>query len=261
MISQFFNITIKLISINTNIFGFDYFIVIILFHNLNFLVMFNNLDKNHDKLEQVKSLAGSIAHETRNPLAGIKGCCELMKTNLQELIDYVDLIHSSSIQGLAMIDMILANIRDGEIDKSNFTNLSISDVVKKALKQFSYKNQEEKGLININLNEDFIFRGDENMMIFVIFNLLKNALHYKVKIEIRTEIKSDGNYLYFKDYGPGIEKDKLKLIFESFFTSGKKDGTGLGLPFCKRIMTAFDGHIICRSETEKGTEFEMKFPN
>jgi two-component system, CAI-1 autoinducer sensor kinase/phosphatase CqsS len=195
----------------------------------------------------------------RNPLAGIKGCCELMKDNLNQLIEYVDLIADSSTQGLAMIDMIMANIREGEIDKSNFTDLSISDVVKKALKQFLYQNQQDRDLISYDLNEDFIFRGDENMMIFVIYNLLKNALHYKAKIEIRSEIKSDGNYLYFKDYGPGIEKDKLELIFESFFTSGKKDGTGLGLPFCKRIMTAFDGDIVCKSEIEKGTEFEMKF--
>ena len=218
-------------------------------------------DQCHAKIEQVKSLAGSIAHETRNPLAGIKGCCELMKDNLNQLIEYIDLIYDSSSQGLAMIDMIMANIRDGEVDKSNFTDLSISDVVKKALKQFSYQNQQDRDLVSYNLNEDFIFRGDENMMIFVIYNLLKNALHYKAKIEIRTEIKSNGNYLYFKDYGPGIESDKLELIFESFFTSGKKDGTGLGLPFCRRIMRAFDGKIICKSEMEKGAEFEMKFPN
>jgi signal transduction histidine kinase len=223
--------------------------------------MFNKIDKSHDKIEQVKSLAGSIAHETRNPLAGIKGCCELMKNNLNELIEYIDLIHDSSSQGLAMIDMILANIREGKIYKSNFTDLSISNVVKKALKQFSYKNEEEKDLISLDLEQNFIFRGDENMMIFVIFNLLKNFLYYKSKIEIRTEAKADGNYLYFKDYGPGIEKDKLELIFENFFTSGKKDGTGLGLPFCKRIMTAFNGDIICKSEVEKGTEFEIKFPN
>ena len=49
--------------------------------------MFNKIDKSHDKIEQVKSLAGSIAHETRNPLAGIKGCCELMKENLNQLIE------------------------------------------------------------------------------------------------------------------------------------------------------------------------------
>ena len=223
--------------------------------------MFNKIDKSHDKIEKVKSLAGSIAHETRNPLAGIKGCCELMKNNLNELIEYINLIHDSSSQGLAMIDMILANIREGKIDKSNFTDLSISNVVKKTLKQFSYKNEEEKDLISLDLEQNFIFRGDENMMIFVIFNLLKNSLYYKSKIEIRAEAKPDGNYLYFKDYGPGIEKDKLALIFESFFTSGKKDGTGLGLPFCKRIMTAFNGDIICKSEIDNWTEFEIKFPN
>jgi signal transduction histidine kinase len=235
--------------------------MIILFHNLNILVMFNKIDKNHAKIEQVKSLAGSIAHETRNPLAGIKGCCELMKDNLNQLIEYVDLMHDSSSQGLAMIDMILSNIRDGNINKSNFTDLSISDTVKKAVKQYVYKSLEEKNLVNLYLEDNFIFKGDENMMIFVIFNLLKNALYYKSKIEIRTEVKSDGNYLYFKDYGPGIDKDKLEMIFESFFTSGKKDGTGLGLPFCRRIMKAFDGEIICKSEVKKGTEFRMKFTN
>ncbi|MDA9818159.1 HAMP domain-containing histidine kinase [Flavobacteriaceae bacterium] len=223
--------------------------------------MFKKIDKNLAKIDQVKSLAFSIAHETRNPLAGIKGCCELMKNNLNELIEYIDLMHDSSSQGLAMIDIILNNIRDGNIDKSNFVDLSISDAVKKAIRQYAYKNGDEKDLVSLGLKSDFIFKGDENMMIFVIFNLLKNALYYKSKIEIRTAIKPDGNYLYFKDYGPGIEKDKLALIFESFFTSGKKDGTGLGLPFCKRIMTAFEGNIICRSEIGKWTEFEMKFPN
>ena len=52
-----------------------------------------------------------------------------------------------------------------------------------------------------------------------------------------------------------------KVRFKSFFTSGKKDGTGLGLPFCRRIMRAFDGEIMCKSEVGKGAEFEIKFPS
>ncbi len=55
-----------------------------------------------------------------------------MKDNLNQLIEYVDLIADSSTQGLGMIDMIMANIREGKIDKSNFVDLSISDVVKKS---------------------------------------------------------------------------------------------------------------------------------
>lgn len=59
--------------------------------------MFEKIKENsvecHAKIEQVKSLAVSIANETRNPLAGIKGCCELMKNNLNELIEYIDMVH------------------------------------------------------------------------------------------------------------------------------------------------------------------------
>ena len=84
-----------------------------------------------------------------------------------------------------MIDIIMANIMECKIYTSNFVDLSISNVVKKAVRQFSYQNQQDRDLLSYDLNEDFIFRGDENMMIFVIYNLLKNALHYKAKIEIR----------------------------------------------------------------------------
>ena len=82
-----------------------------------------------------------------------------MKDNLNELIEYIDLVADSSSQGLAMIDMIMANIREGKIDKSNFTDLSISNVVKKALKQFTYKNEEEKDLVNFNLEQNFILKA------------------------------------------------------------------------------------------------------
>jgi len=61
--------------------------------------MFTKIDKNLDKVNQVKSLAFSIAHETRNRLEGIKGCCELMKDNLNQLIEYVDLIYDYSSKG------------------------------------------------------------------------------------------------------------------------------------------------------------------
>ena len=86
-------------------------------------------NNTQNKVENLKSLAGSIAHETRNPLSAIKGCCEIIKNNLDEAVEYLDLISISSSRGLSMIDMILQNIRDEEIDKDKFINLSIASVV------------------------------------------------------------------------------------------------------------------------------------
>ena len=196
-------------------------------------------------------------HETRNPLSAIKGCCELVKNNLNEAIEFIDLISISSNRGLAMVDMILQNIKDEEIDKSAFTNLSIGNIIESAIKEFAFENEGQKKLVNVDLENDFIFKGDETLMIFVLFNLLKNSLYYKAKINIWLD--DDKKCLYFKDNGVGIPKDKLKSIFDSFFTSNKKGGTGLGLPFCKRVMKAFGGDISCNSKEGEFTEFVLNF--
>jgi len=217
-----------------------------------------NLNPNLDKIQKIKSLAGSIAHETRNPLSAIKGCCDIIKSNLDEAVEYLDLISASSSRGLSMIDMILQNIREEEIDKSKFLNLSIASIVKSAIKEFAFESEEQRELINVDLENDFIFKGDETLMIFVLFNLLKNSLYYKAKINIWLD--DDKKCLYFKDNSVGIPADKLESIFDSFFTSNKKSGTGLGLPFCKRVMKAFSGDISCKSVEGEGVEFCLKFP-
>jgi two-component system, CAI-1 autoinducer sensor kinase/phosphatase CqsS len=114
-------------------------------------------------------------------------------------------------------------------------------------------------LVNADLENDFVFKGDETMAIFVLINLLKNSLYYKAKINIWLD--ADKKCLYFKDDGVGIPADKLEFIFDDFFTSDKKGGTGLGLPFCKRVMLAFGGDITCNSPKDKGVEFCLKFAN
>ncbi len=210
--------------------------------------------------QNLKSLASSIAHETRNPLTAIQGCCELIKDNLTQAMEFIELISVSSTRGLSIIDIILANVREEKIDETKFVELSIADVVNLAIKEYGFESDEEKKFINLNLENDFIFKGDETLMVFVLFNLLKNSLYYKAKIDIWLGSDDGFNCVYFKDDGIGISADKLPHIFDDFFTSNKKGGTGLGLPFCKRIMQAFDGNIICESREREGVLFSLKFP-
>jgi two-component system CAI-1 autoinducer sensor kinase/phosphatase CqsS len=205
----------------------------------------------------LKSLAGSIAHESRNSLAGIKGISEMIRENLDEMNKYFNLIEITANRGMQINEIILKNISDGKIDDSDFTMLSIANVVKFAINEFVFEDKDQKNLINLNLSDDFEFFGSETLMIYVLFNLLKNALHYKVKINIWLDSKN--KELHFKDEGKGIDSDKLESIFNSFVTSGKSSGTGLGLPFCKRVIQAFGGDIICQSESGNGAEFILKF--
>ncbi len=110
-------------------------------------------NNTQEKIQNIKSLAGSIAHETRNPLSAIRSASELIRDNLTQAIELLDLISISSSRGLSIVDIILQNIRDEEIDKSAFINLSMSEIVKLAIKEFAFESEEEKELINIDLEK------------------------------------------------------------------------------------------------------------
>jgi signal transduction histidine kinase len=217
----------------------------------------NPIEQSKTQIKNLKSLAGSIAHETRNPLSAIKSACEIIKNNLDEALEFLDLISISANRGLGIVDVILANIRNEEIDTSKFMRISMSTVLEAVMREYAFESDKQRNLVNVDWGDDFVFRGDETLMIFVVFNLLKNALYYRAEINIWMDSKT--KTLHFKDDGVGIEADKLEFIFDDFFTSNKKSGTGLGLPFCKRVMQAFGGNISVKSELGKGTEFCLRF--
>ena len=135
-----------------------------------------------------------------------------------------------------------------------------------ALNSYAFSKPNLRDKIITNFEQDFQFYRDENLLVFVIFNLLKNALYYvsncpKGEIQLWSERSNDKNILYFKDNGPGISQENLPYIFEHFMTSGKKqDGTGLGLVFCRRVMNAFSGDISCHSVEGDGATFILSFP-
>jgi signal transduction histidine kinase len=230
------------------------------------------------------ALAGSIAHQIRSPLSSASYAVSFVndilensyrkaasdelitisKKDFDEISQVLAIASSCSNRGNMIIDMILNNIKQKEIDKSKFRHISIASVIKAAIDEYAF-GQNEKNRIDIKISEDFLFRGDENIMVFVLFNLLKNAIYYMAgkpesKITITTSRGMEENFLYFRDTGPGIVEDKIPSVFDGFMTSRKKEGTGLGLPFCKRAMDSFGGKIECNSKLGEYTEFVLSFP-
>ena len=230
----------------------------------------------------LQSLAGSIAHEMRNPLGQIRHCLnsiqnllppfhpersteQLNERSLSRIYDSVAHGQMAVKRGVQVIDMVLGEIREKPINPNNFTYLSAARITRKALDEYSYDSESERRRVHLDTRETFTFRIDETLFVFVLFNLLKNALYYlksHAGSEIRIRLKNGRpyNYLFFHDTGPGIAKEDLPYIFDSFHTSGKGGGTGLGLAYCKRVMMAFGGDIHCDSVKGKYTEFTLAFP-
>ncbi|MCX6180066.1 MAG: response regulator [Chlorobiales bacterium] len=230
----------------------------------------------------LQALAGGIAHEMRNPLGQIRYNFDAI---LQELPRYhseslmpmitvsgLDKIYQRVAQGqmavnrgIQVIDMILDEVKEDDFQSKGFAYFSIFALTRKALDEYSYESEQERERIHFRGSDDFMFFGAETMYIFVLFNLIMNALYFLRSypdgyIAIHFQRGETRNMVYVRDTGPGVSKEILSKLFDPFFTSGRKGGTGLGLSYCKRVMHAFRGDITCNSVQGEFTEFILSFP-
>jgi two-component system CAI-1 autoinducer sensor kinase/phosphatase CqsS len=237
------------------------------------------------KLALMRSLSGSIAHEMRNPLNAITNAIASVQNTLPvkpgsdaAAKSYYRLSHSGLIHihniieesshtlnsANKIIDSILNSLQGGQIVADEFIRIKSEDAINAAITRFPYNDSKEKKFISFNNIRSFDFFGDRDLFFFVLFNLLKNALYYKDKlnfgIEITTDATTANNIIRVRDNGPGIKKKNTELIFESFYTSNKKGGNGLGLSFCKRVVESFEGSITCDSKEGEWTEFTITLP-
>lgn len=227
------------------------------------------------RLSGMRILAGSIAHDLRTPLASIH-----LQAELQELI--LDKLNNSEVQkdlkeslhkitrgiemGNQLISMQLNNIQRDKFDTATFSIHLIKGLLEKTLHDYPLK-EEQKALIHFNDKSDFPVWIDEIAFKNMMWNLLKNGFEFiketgKGDIEVWLEAgdeKDNFNYLHVKDTAKGLYAKNLDKIFDSFY-SDRKDGTGLGLSYCKLLMQAAGGDIYCKGKINEYAHFIVKFP-
>jgi CheY-like chemotaxis protein len=231
-----------------------------------------------EKARLASALAGSIAHEMRNPLSRILQALRRMQGALPppshlgspgalDAVEaetlYTGLAESELAvrRGLQVISMTLDEVSEKPMDSTAFSYLSAADVTEQAVREFSYDSEDDQARVSVDVTEDFTFRGDETAYLFVLFNLIKNSLYYVPQCPgLRVTISVGPQEVRVSDSGPGMSPHVLKGLFEPFRSVGKIRGTGLGLPYCKRVMQSFGGSIQCESELGRGTTFVLRFP-
>ena len=238
------------------------------------------------KLQAMSSMGGMIAHELRTPLAGIKLAVENWKDYFPFLLagykvyakehedttlrkDMLATMERSldSVEGAVRyadntIHTILAGFHytiSGTRDALQLFDLN--ETVQTALARFPFNEEQRKWVrFKIPLNCEVL--GSPDVIIHVLHNLIKNALHVikevqKGTITIWTEQKSEGTYLYFEDTAKGISKENLTYIFEPFYTTKKETAAsiGLGLYFCRLALQKIGASISCESVEGDYTRF------
>nr|WP_315254184.1 ATP-binding protein [uncultured Duganella sp.] len=236
----------------------------------------------HNLLADPLEVAATIAHEMRTPLATIRNQSRMLTRSLPELLAGYQsaLAHGLIPAGLTapqlqylsglgqhiekeisrsnfIVDMMLASARAGSLNRAEFASYSAKKCVDEALASYPFESTM-RDKICVRGNNDFTFFGSDVLLVYVLYNLFKNALHaIKVAGRGEVEIMLADRKLMVTDTGSGIPDDVLPHVFEPFYSTG---GTGIGLAFCQRVITAFGGNIRCESQAGRYTCFLISLP-
>jgi len=219
-----------------------------------------------NKLSALGELAGSIAHEIKNPLIAIQGFAKrIEKTNEPDKIEeYAGVIDKEAGR---LSNVLMKLLEFSRMDEPNKEYVDVNEIVDDTVLFMEhhltrFKNVElvvekEKDLPQIQVDKIHI----QQALVNIIMNAAQ-AMPVGGVIEIKTQNANGRISISVKDEGAGIKDEDMGKIFEPFFTTKKKgEGTGLGLSLSKRFVEANGGEIDVESKVGEGSVFKILLPS
>jgi len=216
-------------------------------------------------LSALGEMAATVAHEIRNPLAGIGGYASLLARTIpleDSRRKYVDKITG----GISSLNKIVTNLlvytKKINLQKESTDLAAWAEAI---LAHTEIEIEKEKKKIAIERNfpaEPLSVEVDGEKLRQIMLNLLINSIQaIEGEGKITVGLGSNGNFaeITVEDTGKGIEQENIKNIFTPFFTT-KEQGTGLGLAIVKKIVDLHEGEISVKSAVGKGSLFCIKIP-
>ncbi len=220
-----------------------------------------------EKLAAFGQLGAGIAHEVKNPLAGILGCAQLSLRKVEAgtpLEKNLQLIEKETKRCKTIIENLLKFARQ---EKAVREPIEINPVVEDAVAIVRHQLEVNQVAITKDLAADLpLIRGNANQLQQVLMNLMINAQQAMEgragRVTIATRRPDPARVqVSVTDDGPGIPKEIQEKLFEPFFTTKPRGkGTGLGLAVTYGIVNDHGGQIRLESEPGHGATFVITLP-
>lgn len=250
---------------------------VMFFKDLTQVEQLEERERLRDRLASLGEMAAGIAHELKNPLAGIEVMAGLLRRQVPDSADaqslLADIINEAKLANAIVVEM-LEFVRPIRLQVEH---TKIADIVHQAATLAESKVPRGDIVVEVELEEGLpVIEGDQHQLCQVFTNLLANAfeaLDRRGQITItafRSAIEQDPAMIGIQpptptvvvdvaDNGPGVPADAADKIFDPFFTT-KPQGSGLGLAIVRKIVDAHDGRIDLSSTTGQGTRFRVTLP-
>jgi len=235
-----------------------------------------------ERLSTVGELAARVAHEIKNPIAGIGLGIKMLQN--ADLPEETSRETAKEIQHqIQRLNTVVQNLLSfSRSQPTRFEPCSVHEILNH-LESFMGMEDQEKGtrLVIEHQNSMPDIQGDAKLIEQALLNLVLNAQQAEaktVRIEARWKTQDDlepistksprlqqmdplggAHVITVTDDGPGIPKSQLDEIWKPFFTT-KREGTGLGLAIVRHIVHDHGGDILVESEEGTGTTFTLVFP-
>ena len=216
-----------------------------------------------EHLATMGELAAGLAHEIRNPLAGIAGVIEIIGRDLPASSPARAVVKEVR-QEVMQINRIVSDLLECARPKPPETRLSDLHATVEHAVMFARQQALSKS-IDIEFRHDLVpleAEHDSNQVNQVLLNLLLNsiqAIDHSGKITVAVERHNGVAAIAVSDTGRGIAGEHLPHIFRPFYTT-KGNGTGLGLSLARRIVEEHGGRIEVSSTLGHGSTFTVFLP-
>lgn len=231
------------------------------------------LKKRLDQTQRMTALGELVStttHEFNNVLMTIINYAKMgMRHEDKETRDKAfDKINKAGMRASKITNAVLGMARNRS---EHFEMTDVAKLIDESMVLLEREMQKYRISVDMQIDEVPEISAIGNQIQQVLMNLLINARQAMSdggQLVIKLQENKDANSveLSVRDYGPGIPQDKLRRIFEPYYTTKSgpdetgKGGTGVGLATCKNIIEAHGGKIRVESSVGKGTNFTLIFP-
>ena len=246
---------------------------------VNRLVALKVIHSLHNNLHEANAIKKRVAHDIRGPIGGIIGLAQMIaekgdQNNLDEVLQFITLIHKSGNSLLELADEILnseieAGTKNLKLKEHELNLLLFKDKLEK-LYIPQAKNKEIDFKVNIN-TKFAVVPFPKNKLLQITGNLISNAIKFtpshgcvNVYLDLIPTESSHTLRIEVTDSGVGLEVKTIEDILNGNATStgGTKgeQGFGFGLPLVKFLVDALNGEITIKSKVGEGTTFTVELP-
>jgi signal transduction histidine kinase len=226
-----------------------------------------------EQMVVIGEMAAGLAHEIKNPLAGIKASIETLKSDLTLEEEDRDIL-SRVIDEIKRIETLMRSMLSfARPPKPQFDLLEIGKVLDSAITNAGYsirgQSLNSANSNNIQFVKDYDgnlppILADPSQLQQVFLNLMLNAVETMpeggtVRVKTFHDIGNNAVQVEISDTGPGLGEEIIDKIFTPFYTT-KRRGTGLGLAICKRLVEQHGGTMSAGNDPEGGAKFTIILP-